>query len=67
MPTVDEKSLAQGELSVRVDQDQEHEQERRRCSYCLEGWIFLGSLGYDGEEVIESIRCRRCGGKGQIA
>lgn len=67
MPTADEKSLAQGELTVRVDQDQEHEQERRRCSYCLEGWIFFGSLGYDGEEVIESIRCRRCGGKGQIA
>jgi len=67
MSTVDEKSLAQGEHTVRVDQDQEHEQGRRRRFYCLEGWIFLGSLGYDGEEVIESIRCRRCGGKGQIA
>jgi hypothetical protein len=62
---VDEKSLAQGENTVRVDQ--EHEQERRSCFYCLEGWVFLGSIGYDGEEVIESIRCHRCGGTGRIA
>jgi hypothetical protein len=60
--TVDEKSLAQGECTVRVDQEQEH----RSCFYCLEGWVFLGSIGYDGEEVVEAIRCRRCGGTGRI-
>jgi hypothetical protein len=67
MTTVDEKSLAQGERTVRVEQDQEHEQKQLRCFYCLGGWVFLGSIGYDGEEVIESIRCRRCGGTGPIA
>jgi hypothetical protein len=36
---VDEKSLAQGERTVRVDQ------EHRSCFYCLEGWVFLGSIG----------------------
>jgi len=62
---VDEKSLAQGERTVSVDQNQE--QERSGCLYCLEGWVFLGSIGYDGEEVIESIRCRRCDGTSRIA
>jgi hypothetical protein len=67
MTTVDEKSLAQGERTVRVEQEQEHEQKQRNCFYCLWGWVFLGSIGYDGEEVIESIRCRRCTGTGRIA
>jgi hypothetical protein len=62
---VDEKSLAQGERVVRVDQ--EHEQKQSRCFYCLWGWVFLGAIGYDGEEVIEPIRCRRCSGTGRIA
>ncbi len=60
---MDEKSLAQGERTVRVDQDQEQE---RDCFYCLSGWVFLGSIDYDGEEIVESIRCRRCGGTGRI-
>jgi hypothetical protein len=64
---VDEKSLPQGEYPVRVDQDQEHGQEGSSCFFCLEGWVFLGSLGHDGEEVIESIRCRRCISTGRIA
>ena len=55
---MDEKSLAQGQSAVRVNQ----EQGDGSCFYCLEGWVFLGSVGYDGEEVIEPIRCRRCGG-----
>ena len=38
----------------------------RDCFYCLEGWVFLGSLDHDGEEVIESVRCRRCGGTGRL-
>ena len=35
------------------------------ASACLEGWVFLGSNGPDGEEVYEALLCRRCGGKGQ--
>jgi hypothetical protein len=36
------------------------------CFYCLEGWVFLGSLDHDGEEIVEVIRCRKCGGRGRI-
>jgi hypothetical protein len=61
----DEKSLAQGERTVRVDQDQEHEQERNG-SFGLWGWVFLGSIDHDGEEVYETICCRRRGGTGRI-
>ena len=39
---------------------------KRDCFYCLGGWVFLGSLDHDGEEVIESVRCRRCGGTGRL-
>ena len=47
--------------------DQEHEgSEERDCVYCLSGWVFLGSLDHDGEEVVEALRCRRCGGTGRI-
>jgi len=42
------------------------EQVERYCSFCLEGWVFLGSIDHDGWEVIEAIRCRRCGGPGRI-
>ena len=45
--------------------DPDPEYERRNCFYCLEGWVFLGSLDHDGEEVVESVRCRRCGGTGK--
>jgi hypothetical protein len=38
----------------------------RSCFYCLEGWVFLGSIGPDGEEVYEAVRCRRCGGMGKL-
>ena len=44
---------------------QDHEQ--RTCLYCIDGWVFLGSISHDGEEIIESIRCRRCGGTGRSA
>jgi hypothetical protein len=59
MQTVDKKSLAHTERSVSAQDDPE---ERRSCFYCLEGWVFLGSIGIDGEEVVEAIRCRRCKG-----
>ncbi len=42
------------------------EEPRRSCFYCLEGWVFLGSIGPDGEEVYEAVRCRRCGGTGRL-
>jgi hypothetical protein len=38
----------------------------RDCFYCLEGWVFLGSLDHDGEQIIESVRCRRCDGAGKL-
>jgi hypothetical protein len=40
--------------------------QHRHCFYCLEGWVFLGSLDHDGEEVYEAIRCRRCSGTDRI-
>ena len=40
--------------------------EERNCFYCLEGWVFLGSLDHDGEEIVEAIHCRRCGGMGRV-
>jgi hypothetical protein len=46
------------------EQDCEGSEEHHSCFYCLEGWVFLGSLGPDGEEVYEAVRCRRCGGTG---
>ena len=49
--------------------DQAHEageEPRRSCFYCLEGWVFLGSIGPDGEELVEAVRCRRCGGTGRL-
>jgi hypothetical protein len=65
MTTVDERILAQH--AQHSSTDQEHESnDQRNCFYCLEGWVFLGSLDHDGEEVYESMRCRRCGGTGQL-
>ena len=60
--TVDKKSLAHPAHPSTAD-DQEHEggeEPRRSCFYCLEGWVFLGSLDHDGWEIVEAIRCRRC-------
>ena len=48
------------------DGEQEQGEESRSCFYCLEGWVFLGSIGHDGEEVYEAIRCRRCKGTGYM-
>jgi hypothetical protein len=42
------------------------EREVRGCSFCLEGWVFMGSIDHDGGEVFEAIRCRRCDGPGRI-
>ena len=42
------------------------EERSRDCFYCLSGWVFLGSLDHDGEEVFDAVRCRKCGGTGRI-
>ncbi len=62
---VDERILAQ--RAEASPSDQEHEDSKERdCFYCLEEWVFLGSIGHDGEEVYEVIRCRRCKGTARI-
>ena len=66
MPTVDERILAQPAQHSPTDQELEGSEERRSCFYCLSGWVFLGSLDHDGEEVYEAIRCRRCKGTARI-
>jgi hypothetical protein len=60
---VDERILAQRAQHSPTDQEHEGHQERD-CFYCLSGWVFLGSINHDGEEVVEAIRCRRCKGTG---
>jgi hypothetical protein len=62
--TVDNEILARSGRTVRVDEEREGREERS-CFYCLEGWVFLDSLGHDGEEVFDAVRCRKCGGTGQ--
>jgi hypothetical protein len=64
---VDERILAQHAQHSATDQGNEGSEEtKRNCFYCLEGWVFLGSIGHDGEEVYEAIRCRRCKGTAWI-
>jgi hypothetical protein len=60
---VDKDILARSGLPVGVGK-QEHGEKSRSCFYCVEGWVFLGSLDHDGEEIVEAIRCRRCNGRG---
>ena len=62
---VDERILAQRAQHSLTEEEQEGSGERD-CFYPLEGWVFLGSLGHDGEEVVEAIRCRRRSGRGWI-
>ncbi len=63
--TVDERILAQRAQHSPTDQEDKVNEERN-CFYCLSGWVFLGSIGHDGEEVYEAIRCRRCKGTARI-
>ncbi len=51
--------------SVAPHPDNDHDE--RPCFYCLEGWVFLGSIDHDGEETTEAIRCRRCKGSGILS
>ena len=63
---MDERILAQRAQCSPTDQEHKGSEEQRTCFYCLEGWVFLGSIGHDGEEMVEAIRCRRCNGTGRI-
>ena len=63
---MDERILAQRAQPSPTDQEHKGKEERRSCIYCLEGWVFLGSLDHDGEEVIDIVRCRKCGGTGKL-
>jgi hypothetical protein len=63
---MDERILAQPAQHSPTDQEQESSEERRSCFYCLSGWVFLGSLDHDGEEIVEAIRCKRCVGTGRM-
>ena len=58
---MDEKILAHYE-----HQPCSEDEETRPCYFCLDGWVFIGSIDHDGEEVIESYRCRKCGGSGLL-
>ena len=62
---MDERILAQHAKHSPTDQEHE-DSEDRNCFYCLSGWVFLGSLDHDGEEIVESIRCRRCNSTGVL-
>jgi hypothetical protein len=64
--TVDKRILAHHAPYPPIDQEHKGREERRSCFYCLEGWVFLGSLDHDGEEMVEAIRCRRCNGTGRL-
>ena len=64
--TVDERILAQHAQHSLTYPEHEGREKRRSCFYCLEGWVFLGSIGHDGEVVVEAVRCRRCNGTGRI-
>ena len=63
---VDKDILAPSGLPV-GEGDEEHSEQSKSCLYCLEGWVFLGSLGHDGKEIVEAILCRRCKGTGRVA
>jgi hypothetical protein len=59
-------SSARDTNEPRDEGQREGSEEHRSCFYCLEGWVFWGSIGPDGEEAYEALRCRRCGGTGWI-
>jgi len=66
---VDDTSVRAGDpfdYAASRRQDDARERERE-CFYCLSGWVFLGSLDHDGQEVFDAVRCRRCGGTGWIS
>jgi hypothetical protein len=63
---VGERILAQHAQPSPTDQEHTGSREERNCFYCLEGWVILGSISHEGEEMVEAIRCRRCKGTARI-
>ena len=63
---MDKDILARSGHTVGTGEGKHAEEGGRSCFYCLEGWVFLGSLDHDGEEIVEAIRCRKCGGMGRV-
>ena len=50
------------EMKDSASAHESRDDKQRYCFFCLDGWVFLGSIDHDGVEIIESIRCRHCGG-----
>jgi hypothetical protein len=48
---VDERILAQRAQHSPIGQDHKGSKERN-CFYCLEGWVFLGSIGHDARRYL---------------
>ena len=63
--TVDKDILAPSGQPVAAG-NEERDEQSTSCFYCLEGWVFLGSLSHDGEEIVEAIGCQHCGGRERI-
>jgi hypothetical protein len=65
---VDDTSVRAGDpFDYAASRHHDDARERERdCFYCLSGWVFLGSVGHDGEEVFEALRCRRCSSTGRM-
>ena len=65
---MDKDILARSGHTAPLDEENKSSEElRRNCFYCLEGRVFLGAIGHDGEEVVEAIRCPRCKGTAWIS
>ncbi len=58
---MDERILAQYAQYSSAAEHEHQDSKNRTCFYCIEGWVFLGSLNHDGEEIVEVNRRRRCG------
>ena len=61
---MDDRSVAGSGTHRTHDHEEQGREERRPCFFCLEGWVFIGSLDHDGQGTHEAIRCRRCDGSG---
>jgi hypothetical protein len=60
--------VAHRERGSTVDTARIHDHEREECFYCLgSGYVFIGSIDEEGEEIIEAYACRRCSESGAEA
>ena len=60
------RDSARGTREPRDEGTREGREEDCSGRYCLEGWVFLGSIGPEGEDLYEALRCRRYGGAGRV-